>query len=73
MKEENWSKPISHHPTVETHTYPTGGSPGFTPDAALSTYTPTHSMYYYEEYFTGFVMGMSTSYPLTISPGSADY
>ena len=38
-----------HHPLVETHTYP---------DASQ-----THSMYYFEDYFQGFVLGMTAAYP----------
>ena len=39
----------THHPRVETHTYP-----------SLSA---THSMNYLEDYWNGFVIGMSTTWP----------
>ena len=63
----NWliTESKSSHPVVETHTYPDNSS------------SVNHSMYYFEEYFGGFVIGMSNTYGdagttfASISTGSA--
>ena len=62
------STDIIGHPTVQSHTYPDGTSTSTAPqNTADFTWATDHSMYYFEDYFSGFVTGMSTSYPETIT------